>query len=912
MEGLQRQADDSFSGGDLMLDPEVVDVFEELDRLRRASTMSMTAAEQAQVLGMIIDEKQARKRASQDDNLTASGAQFDEEAMEEAVRATKRRRLASKADLSGAHKMYAYGPEEKPPGFDHDGQFDGPTLDAEIIGLDPDIQGAYCAQLYDLHSVTDTSPGDPSPKYKPGFDLLESVCSSVELAVEVAKHLRVSDIVNLYSTSRSFHGLLNNHWQSSIFAWADYMAPSSLRIFYWKFFGQYTRLDPTGTTWAAPGRFADAISLPRWTPRRPAQAGGNNTRDVPGLRYLAMIVERETRVRDILAMLARSGHRLPKTCNETLKKIWLLMDLPTNTQRRAFIRSGQLWSGEDIYNAQMFVVKLQMRFNEPLAGPDSPQLAETLLGSEHGLTPLWQTLRGKSYTDLLEAMQMRVRYLAHPGEVIHRGQTWQTHYNVPFWQLGRGHCEGWGQGSVHLSRPDELVVEEAVRRGIKLRDHLMFMVFWGYVNWGNLDNVVPSEEEMYMSDDEDLPLSASQRDPDGILGNCGNVPFDRGNWKPQNILQQKWDTLTEKEKLALNEDIEHDGLRMFAHEEDEDEGFWDLDADEMSRLNHGRKKEVVSGPEDTDSESDDETGGGGGGEELLMFVDHPDYCVCETCIRRVCQRNDGYDTDEHADTCLCEECLDRADEEAEEEDYEDSEEEDPEVEDEESDAEEAEADGGSPPPGVPEEGILIRDPMPEEVLTNPNLRDVWDQLRPEDRQNITLSLDRQRELQRASAAGAAPTGPAPQAHAAPRQFPNITDPVSLALLRKLDAIPAGVTGGSQPAAEGDNAADEDVDMDAEEERDGGDDDDDDAGESSMDDEQLKALADEDYSDDELDFDMTYFQAFMNKSRDDGSFHYGADSPGDGDSEDGFGMAHESDLRSPTTATEMKLPDIRNY
>ncbi|KAJ0117687.1 hypothetical protein J7T55_001886 [Diaporthe amygdali] len=894
MENSQLQGGGSSSGDDAMQDPEVLDLVDNLARLRHISDRRLTVPEQSQIQSKIIDQKEARKRASQDDIMAEGNAQFDEEAMQEAVRATKRRRIVSKFDLSGAHRMYFYGPEEQPA--DDDNNLDDFALDTEILGLTKDFNGAHSSEPFDLSCVPDTSTGDVFPKYKPGFDLLESTCSSVWFAVEVAKHLRPKDIVCLYSISKTFHQLLNDHWQSSIFAWAEYMAPSSFRIFHWKFFGRYARLDPAGTTWAAPGLFADAFPRPPWARPRPASASDNNIRSVPGLRYLAMVVEREIRVRDILAKLARSGHRLPKTCHESVKKIWMLMDLPTNTMRRSFIHNTQLWTGQDIYNAQMFIIKLQLRFNEPGFGPDSPILAETLLGSPHGLTPLWQMLRGKKYTELLEAMQMRVRYLVDADEIDRHARDWQKHYGVPRWQLGIGHLEGWGRGSIHLSRPDELVVEEAVRRGINLKDHLPFMMLWGHVNWQKRINLVPTEEELYMSDDELRPLTVEEKGPNGMFGKCGNVPFENCNWLPKHALQAKWDTLTEDEKLALSKDLEHDKTLMGPHEED-DEGFWNLDKNEMMRLNHRKKKRAVSAPNNLDSEADDES-------DDDQKKQHPDSCVCEGCAGQLGHIADGYDTDEHHDTCMCRDCLDQADFEAEEADYEalqaQNEESGADDDAEESDSEAEEAQSAAPPNRAAL-GLPTSDPMPEEALSSEGLRNAWDVLVPADQQMVNASIERQREEQ----AGLQPPAPI-------RQFPNITDLVSLALLHKLDGIQLDMPGeSSQPIGEPNNAgvtdSTDDVEMDEQ-----GENDNDAASNSSMDDEQLKALADEEYSDDELEFDMDNYKAFLAKAQDDGGFHNGGTFPGGDEDEDGFGMAHEADLKSPGAAIEMTLPDIINY
>ncbi|KKY30658.1 hypothetical protein UCDDA912_g09402 [Diaporthe ampelina] len=884
MEDSQRQDDLAVSGGDVMLDHEVIDLMNQLDLVRRASDMPLTEAEQARVMGQIIDQKLARKRAAQ--------SQFDEEAMAEAARAMKRRRIAFNADFSGAHKMYACGPEEQPNGSNGSGHndFDDLMFDEELLGLSPGFSGAHSTEPYDLRCVQDVSQGDVVPTYKPGFNLLESVCSSIWLAVEVAKHLRVSDIVNFYSTSKTFHNLLNKHWQSSIFAWAEYMAPSSFRIFYWKFFGCYTRTDPSETTWEAPGLFADAFPRPPWASQRTITAADKTVRSVPGLKYLAMLVKREGRVRDILAMMARNGHRLPSKCHEAVKKMWMLMDLPTNTLRRAFIRSTQLWTPEDIYIAQMFVTKLQMRFNEPVFGPDAPMALETILGSPQGFTPLWQMLRGRKYTDLLEAMQMRARYMPNTNQVQRRSRIWDQHYGVPHWQLGVGHLEGWGHGRIHLSRPDELVIEEAARRGINLKDHLIYMTFWGHVDWQKRENLVPTEEEMYMSDDELPPLTTHEMGPDGLFGNCGNVPFEYGEWTPKHALLARWDTLTKKEKLALREHIGRDETKMLAHEDD-DEGFWDLNEHELSRLSLGEEKNTaITAPDKYDSEDDAKR------HVAVKREEHDRNCVCDQCIIESCCRASGCNIDAHDGSCVCTECLDEADYEAELEDEYYSEDSEDEDEDEDED------DGSTAVQEVLE--ISPTDPMPQEVLLNPAIRDAWNSLRPEDKNTVTTSLDMQREQERAAASV--------QARGIPRQFPSITDPVSLALLHKLDGIenqPAG--GESDITADGDEEmVDEGYEGD-EMEAEGHHGDIDTSSNSSMDDEQLKALADLDYSDNELHFDMDNFQAHMARGRDDGSYHYRAGG-GDGDGDEAFGAAHEADLRSPGLAAEMRLPDTINY
>ncbi|KAF3760143.1 hypothetical protein M406DRAFT_238095, partial [Cryphonectria parasitica EP155] len=392
--------------------------------------------------------------------------------------------------------------------------------------------------------------------------LLESLCSNWWLMIEVTKHLSVEDIVKLYSVSRTFHNLVNSRFQSAIAAWAQHKSPSGWNVFYWKCYSKYTILDPEGKTWEKDSSLIASIPRPPWARPEKTKATQCEVRRVPGFKYLSMLVERETRTRDILACLARAGHRLPRTMHITLKKMWMLMDMATNALRRAFIHNTELWTERDLYNAQMFYVKLQMRFNEPIFGPGSRALVDTFLGARQGFTPLWQLLRRKKYTQPEEVIQQRLRYFVKPDVIQHYLVLGEAFFGVHPSDLGEEHREGWGAGYLHLMRPDELVVEECVRRQLDMKRHLIHMVFWGHVDWRRRRNLVPTEEEMYMSDDEMPPLPKSGKySHTGIYGRCGNVPFDYDNWQPKHAMKARWATLTREEKLAVVQDDNDEELR---------------------------------------------------------------------------------------------------------------------------------------------------------------------------------------------------------------------------------------------------------------------------------------------------------------------------------------------------------------
>ncbi|KAH6666851.1 hypothetical protein B0J14DRAFT_490477 [Halenospora varia] len=297
-----------------------------------------------------------------------------------------------------------------------------------------------------------------------------------ELLVEVGKHLRMRDFMILFCISKDFNFALRTHWKAHMLSLAAFMAPESSQVFRFNMYRPLCILDP----------------LSRTIPHRL-----NEIQVVPGIKWLQMVVHREKASRDILACMARQGHRMPGGMGMSLKKMWLLMDMATNRQRVAFMRSSY-WGWEDLYNVQMFVVKLDMRFNDPIDGPASDQMRKLFLG-QRGLSPLWRLLKRTGFRSLEDVIKLSVRY---NHEVKEKHKFWPI-WEIPPHEIGIGHLEGWGKGNTHLYRPDELVVREAIRRRMNMKHHIMMMMLWGYCDPITGENTPPTEKEMYMSDDEE-------------------------------------------------------------------------------------------------------------------------------------------------------------------------------------------------------------------------------------------------------------------------------------------------------------------------------------------------------------------------------------------------------------------------
>jgi hypothetical protein len=310
------------------------------------------------------------------------------------------------------------------------------------------------------------------------FDFFSSLSNYLEFFMELAKHLRINDLVSLYAISKDFHETLNGHLSHILKACAAYQAPESSRIFVFTLYRSLCIPDPVG----------------RPDPKNPVLA-----RMVPSLRWLRMVIHREKCVRDILACMAREGHRMPKTISMSMKKMWLTMDIPTSARRVQLMHNENYWTDNDLYNLQMLFVKLDLQFNDPLEGPGDDGLRKLMLG-QRGLTPLRDLLKRTRFTDTLEALEACVRYSYWPRPE-HRNL---PILGVPANEVGRGHLEGWGVGQVHLYRMDELVMRESCRRNMDLKSHIITMMAWGYVNAATKENIKVTREEMYMSDDSEV------------------------------------------------------------------------------------------------------------------------------------------------------------------------------------------------------------------------------------------------------------------------------------------------------------------------------------------------------------------------------------------------------------------------
>ncbi|EEU44354.1 uncharacterized protein NECHADRAFT_49237 [Fusarium vanettenii 77-13-4] len=409
------------------------------------------------------------------------------------------------------------------------------------------------------------------PPMKSGMDLVTALCKNLELAIELGKHLRGEDILNLYIACRGFREALDGHMLSSIREWIRSRAPEAGRLFPWRSVAKFLVPDP------AKRSSSDTDKTP----------GG--VRLIPGMKYLQMILGRDRYCRQILAVMARMGLRVPDTMHTTLLRIWHLLEVATCSQRSQLMADTKIWTDQHLYNAQFFFVKLTMAFNHPFFRPHSHEMLHLMMG-QRGLYPLWQCLTRKKFRTISEIVELKARYDMNlpPPAWFNPARHFMTNFHgVPFRELGVVHCEGWGAGTRHLLRPDELVVTESINRSLDLDKHLNHMLVWGYIDFKTGENLVPTEEEMYMSDEEE------------VLEDVDTTCW----WQKRHALKKRWTELTPEQRQEIEEDEEDERLRAMAwstqydpdERNDRHASKWDSESEDESDQEYDPNVEINRG-----------------------------------------------------------------------------------------------------------------------------------------------------------------------------------------------------------------------------------------------------------------------------------------------------------------------------
>lgn len=308
--------------------------------------------------------------------------------------------------------------------------------------------------------TTQSSTGASAPKQ--AFNVYKAILRHPNLFFQFALRLPYPSIIDLYAIDKEFHYRLNLYSVSLIHDYARYHAPLAGYVFSWVLYPRLCISDPM---------------------LRPMDEREWLARDVPGFRWVGMILWRQNTVRSILTTLSLEGHRVPASCEGALMKFWGLMELSTTKLRLSFLEDNEIWTDTDIINIQLFFVKLDMRFSDPILGNGVCQLGSLLLG-QRSLSTLWKVLSGKLKLDYDNTSDIVVKtYLSEDLDVeAHPWLEDEGDTGVPEEQWGLLNLEGWHEDGIKMEHAVNMVITEGVRRGLNVQQYYLDFVMYGWVD----------------------------------------------------------------------------------------------------------------------------------------------------------------------------------------------------------------------------------------------------------------------------------------------------------------------------------------------------------------------------------------------------------------------------------------------
>ncbi|KAF2652038.1 hypothetical protein K491DRAFT_550857, partial [Lophiostoma macrostomum CBS 122681] len=308
----------------------------------------------------------------------------------------------------------------------------------------------------------------------PPFNILKALIRHQNLFFQFAFRLDAATLTDLYAIDKEFHFRYNQYCLGLTYRHANYWAPVATHIFTPSFFPQLCITDPM---------------------RRPLDGRPHLARDVPSLRWAQLVIFRSNIVREILTLLAIEGHRVPKEAEAVLLKLWMLMELRSERTRLVYLEDRAIWSDEDLLVANLLLVKLDMRFADPVNGKGICELS-CMLFTQKSLTSLLRVLRGWLLTrrgqdyDELRAMLKRTYF---DDDLELDNAPWMDDEEDPRNEVreeewGNLHSEGWSWDGEFMADALELLVEECVSRQLHVHRYLLDFVLYGAVDEGTGEN----------------------------------------------------------------------------------------------------------------------------------------------------------------------------------------------------------------------------------------------------------------------------------------------------------------------------------------------------------------------------------------------------------------------------------------
>ncbi|KAH6638826.1 hypothetical protein C7974DRAFT_387387 [Boeremia exigua] len=313
-------------------------------------------------------------------------------------------------------------------------------------------------------------PRSSSLRVQP-FNIYKSLLRHPNLFFQFCIRLPYRTIVSLYSIDKEFHYRLNKYSVGLIHEYALYHAPVAAPIFAWILFPHLCISDPM---------------------LRPMDGRSWLARDVPGFRWVGMVLARQRMVRGILTSLAGEGHRVPRQAFAVLCKFWCVMECRKGALREAFLADRGIWSDDEVLVFLLLLVKLDMRLSDPVLGNGIAELSHMLL-SQEGLEMLWKVLMGKMRIDYDLATEILVRtYLSEDLDTD--THTWlddEVENGVPEEQWGLLSREGWDVEGKRMESAVDIVIMESIKRGLDVQKYYLDFVLYGFVDGDGFNIPVP-------------------------------------------------------------------------------------------------------------------------------------------------------------------------------------------------------------------------------------------------------------------------------------------------------------------------------------------------------------------------------------------------------------------------------------
>ncbi|OAP61767.1 hypothetical protein AYL99_03970 [Fonsecaea erecta] len=324
----------------------------------------------------------------------------------------------------------------------------------------------------------------PPPSYvyqrtgDPNFNAFHGFLLYPELCFTLATHLPVKDLVSLYAISKDFHTILDTRFTTVILSQAMTKAPESARAFMFRSYAYLCRTDPAARLPHPNSRLA-ALNIPR---------------QIPSFRWLKMVLHREKVIHELMTVFAEGGIPLPGRCALALKRLWFMLDIPDNARRIGYVHNRGMMTDLDLYFSACFFTKLDMRLNDPVAAEKREGLRKLLL-AQRSFTKILRVLKRDIWTTRFDAMRewVKCKYTPAPDEVG------LSIFGVPAHRVGTGQLEYWGLRTAEqvghrlevLLRPDQLIVREAFRRGMRFDKHYLMFILYGYIRPDTLEDYEP-------------------------------------------------------------------------------------------------------------------------------------------------------------------------------------------------------------------------------------------------------------------------------------------------------------------------------------------------------------------------------------------------------------------------------------